>query len=55
MGVIIKGVYCTIIGLKSCALNSEFEHFILRFNKGFIILQIPMKEGIMGEGRGDRW
>jgi hypothetical protein len=55
MGMIIKGVYCTIIGLKSCALNFEFEHFILRFNKSFITLQIPLKEGIIGESRGDRW
>ncbi len=44
----------TIITLKPCALNAEFEHFILRFNKISLgTLQIPLKEGIGGEREGD--
>jgi hypothetical protein len=39
----------TIITLKPCALNAEFQHFILRFNKISLgTLQIPLKEGIGG-------
>jgi hypothetical protein len=40
-----------IIILKPCALNAEFQHFILRFNKIWVI---PLKEGIRGESRGDK-
>ncbi len=32
----------TIITLEPCALNAEFHHFILRFNKNFITLQITL-------------
>jgi hypothetical protein len=47
---------CTtaIITLEPCALNAEFQHFILRFNKISFTLEIPLKEGIRGESRGDR-
>jgi hypothetical protein len=38
----------TIISLEPCALNAEFQHFILRFNKNFLTLRIPLKEGIRG-------
>jgi hypothetical protein len=41
----------TVITLTPCALNVEFQHFILRFNKNFITLQIPLQEGIGGERR----
>jgi hypothetical protein len=41
----------TIITLEPCALNAEFQHFILRFNKNFLSLLIPLKEGIVGERR----
>jgi hypothetical protein len=41
----------TIITLKPYALNVEFHHFISRFNKIFITLQIPLKEGFGGERR----
>jgi hypothetical protein len=34
-----------IIILQPCALNGEFQHLILRFNKNFLTLQIPLKEG----------
>ncbi len=39
---------CTIptITLEPCAVNAEFQHFILRFNKNFLTLQIPLKEGM---------
>jgi hypothetical protein len=43
----------TIITLEPCALNAEFQHFILRFNKISILLLIPLKEGIGGEREGD--
>ncbi len=33
----------TIITLEPCALNAEFQHFIPRFNKNFLSLQIPLK------------
>ncbi len=39
---------------EPCALNSEFQHFIPRFNQNFLNLWIPLKEGIGGESRGDR-
>ncbi len=34
---------CTtiIITVEPCALNAEFQHFIPRFNKNFLTLQIP--------------
>jgi len=34
----------TIITLEPCALNAETQHFILRFNKNFITLHIPLKQ-----------
>jgi hypothetical protein len=34
---------CTIITLEPCPLNAEFHHFILRFNKNFLTLQITLK------------
>jgi len=40
-----------IITPQPCALNAEFQHFILRFNKNFLTLRIPLKEGIGGEKR----
>jgi hypothetical protein len=43
----------TIITLEPCALNAEFQHFILRFNKISLLLPIPLKEGIGGEREGD--
>jgi hypothetical protein len=50
---IFTALTCTIniISLEPCALNAEFHRFILRFNKNFIILWIPVKEGILGESR----
>jgi hypothetical protein len=27
----------TIINLEPCALNADFQHFILRFNKNFLL------------------
>jgi hypothetical protein len=38
----------TIIILKPCALYAEFQHFILRFSKISLLLQILLKEGIRG-------
>jgi hypothetical protein len=29
--------------------NAEFQHFILRFNKVSVLLQIPLKDGIEGD------
>jgi hypothetical protein len=44
----------TIITLEPCALNAEFQHFILRFNKNILTLQIPPTErGDGGEREGD--
>ncbi len=43
----------TIIALEPCALYAKFEHFILRFNKISLRLQIPLKEGIGGEREGE--
>jgi len=40
----------TTITLEACALNAEFQHFILRFNKISLLLLIPLKEGIRGGG-----
>jgi hypothetical protein len=37
--------------LEPCALNAEFQHLILRFNKISFTLRIPLKEGIGGESR----
>jgi hypothetical protein len=34
-----------------CALNAEFQHFILRFSKKFLTLQTPLKEGIGDESK----
>jgi hypothetical protein len=36
----------TIITLDPCALNPEIQHFIVRFNKNFITLHTPLKEGV---------
>jgi hypothetical protein len=42
----------TIITLKLCALNAEFQHFILIFLIiKFLTLQIPRKESVGGESR----
>jgi hypothetical protein len=48
----------TIIPLEPYALNAEiqhfrteFQHFILRFNKNLLTLWIPLKEGLRGERR----
>jgi hypothetical protein len=35
----------------SNVLNIEFQHFIPRFDKNFITLQIPLKEGFEDERR----
>jgi len=36
----------TILTLvEPCALNAKFQHFIPGFNKNFLTLQIPLKEG----------
>ncbi len=43
----------TIITLKPCSLNAEFQYFIARFNKNFLTLQIPLKEGLEGETEHD--
>jgi hypothetical protein len=40
-----------MITLEPCALNAEFQHFRLRFNKIFLLLQIPLKEGMGAECR----
>jgi len=42
----------TIIRLEPCALNAQFQHFILRFDRNFLTLWIPLKEGI-GWRQGD--
>jgi hypothetical protein len=47
-------MYNYLITLAPCALNAEFQHFILRFNKNFITLQIPLQEGIGGEKEAQR-
>jgi hypothetical protein len=36
---------------EPCALNTEFQHFILSFNKKFINLWIPLREGLGVERR----
>jgi hypothetical protein len=41
----------TIVTLEPCALNAEFQHFLLRFNKNFLTLRISLKEGTKGETR----
>ncbi len=41
----------TIITLEPCALNAEFQHFILRFNKIFLLCGIPPREGIGSESK----
>jgi hypothetical protein len=43
----------TILTLEPCALNAEFHHFILRFNKNFLILWIPLKEQTGAQRQGD--
>jgi hypothetical protein len=42
----------TIISLEHCALNAEFQHFILRFNKMWLLLISWGGGG--GEGKGSR-
>jgi hypothetical protein len=45
----------TVIRLEPCALDAEFQHFILSFNKNFITLQIPLKQtGVKGWKEGQR-
>jgi hypothetical protein len=44
-------IYCNYS--RPCALNADFQHFILRFNENFLTLQILLKEGIGGEREGD--
>jgi hypothetical protein len=39
----------TIVSLEPCALNAEYQHFILRFIKMSFTLWIPLKEGKAGE------
>jgi hypothetical protein len=41
----------TIITLEPCALNAEFQHFILRLNKISLLCKyhLPLKEGVEGE------
>ncbi len=48
--IIFTARTCTTITiiLEPCALNAEFQHFILRFNKNFLTLQRPLEEGKMG-------
>jgi hypothetical protein len=36
----------TITTLEPCALNAEFHDFIPKFNKNFLTLRIPLKEGL---------
>jgi hypothetical protein len=43
----------TIIILELCALNAEFQHFILRFNKKFLLCEYHCKRGLMGERECD--
>jgi hypothetical protein len=38
---------------EPCALNGEFQHFILRFNKISLLCRYQLKEGIGGEREGD--
>ncbi len=41
--------------LEPCALDAEFHHFMLRFNKkNFLTLQVLLKEGTRGERRPKR-
>ncbi len=40
-----------LIYLEPCALNVEFQHFILRFNKNFLTLRTSLKVEIVGERR----
>jgi hypothetical protein len=42
----------TIVTLEPCALNAEFQHFILRFNKKFL-LSFTTERGDSGEREGD--
>jgi hypothetical protein len=39
-------VTTTINALNPYALNDEFQHLILKFNKNFLTLLIPLKERI---------
>jgi hypothetical protein len=41
----------TIISLEPCALNAEYQHFILRFIKMSLLCGYFVKEGIGGERR----
>jgi hypothetical protein len=42
-----------MIAPNPCVLNAEFQCFILRFNKNFLTLWIPLNDGIEGEREGD--
>jgi hypothetical protein len=41
----------TLLNADDSAFRTEFQHFILRFNKNFLTLQIPLKEGLGVERR----
>jgi hypothetical protein len=43
--VIGDGQIYSIISREPSASNAEFQHFIPRFNKNFLTLQIPQKQG----------
>jgi hypothetical protein len=53
---IFSAPICTtaIITVEPCALNAEFHHFTLRFNKISFTLWMPLKEGIGGEKQAQR-
>jgi hypothetical protein len=40
----------TIISLELCALNADFQHFIPRFNKNFLLYGLALKEGFKVKG-----
>jgi hypothetical protein len=42
----------TIISLKPCAWNAEFQHFIMRFNKISLLCKYHWKEGTRGWKHG---
>jgi hypothetical protein len=40
-----------MISLEPCALNADFQHFIPRFNKTFLLYRYSPKKGFGGERR----
>jgi len=42
----------TIIPLEPCALNTEFQHFMLRFDKISLLCQYHWKRGWAGKAGG---